>query len=364
MKIQKFIAPSLRDALSQVKSEFGKDAIVLSTKQLPQGGIEVTAASDEAEESTQQKTALRGVFAPQAPQATQQLSSPTPQNSLSEMDVERVMAPIRSELRSLRSTLKMVAEGQLDVGLKNEIALLRKTITSLREPQEEVKKDQSQELIALASKHNIAVPSQKKCIMFIGPTGVGKTTTLAKLAAREALVRGRTVALLTLDRHRVGGLEQIRTFSHLIGVPLTIVPEPSKLRTTLQDLFAFDRLYVDTAGHSHRDTAAIQALIPAVADRTDLEVHLVLPAFTSAARIDLFIKAYAPLEPEKILFTKLDEGEDLSELIRAPARLGKPISHLSTGQRVPEDLEDATVEKLISLATKGFSLEEAHDNAR
>jgi flagellar biosynthesis protein FlhF len=359
MKVQKFLAPTLRDALSQIKAELGKDAIVLSTKQLQQGGIEVTATSDEAEETP--RSGLRGAFtpAPAAPAPAPQAAQP----SLSELDIERVMTPIRSELRSLRSTLRMLADGQLDAGIKNELTLLRKTITTLR-PNEEPKKDPSQELQAIVSKNILVAPSQKRVVVFVGPTGAGKTTTLAKLAAREALVKGKTVALLTMDRHRVGGLEQLRTFSRLIGVPLTVIPEPAKLQPVLQDLAAFDRLYVDTAGHSHRDTAAIRALLPAFVERAEIEVHLVIPAFISAAHIDLLLKAYAPLEPDRLLFTKLDESEDLSELVRAPARTGKPLSHLATGQRVPEDAEDATTERLISLALKGFAPEVSNENAR
>jgi flagellar biosynthesis protein FlhF len=189
--------------------------------------------------------------------------------------------------------------------------------------------------------------------MLVGPTGVGKTTTIAKLAARAALIEGKSVCLVTLDSYRVGGVDQIRTFAELIGVPLRTPANPAAMAEVFEE--GFDLVLIDTAGRSPRDTAAIDELATAMTILPPIEVHLVVAAGTSPAMIDNLAQRYAGLHPCRLLFTKLDEVDEAPELARAPQRLTLPVTWVTTGQSVPEDLEEPTTARVHELAATGLS---------
>jgi flagellar biosynthesis protein FlhF len=229
-----------------------------------------------------------------------------------------MIAPLRAELRSLRS---MVRSGR---------------VTAAEAPAS-----------APPSGAPSVAASAKRIVVVVGPTGVGKTTTIAKLAARAALVERRRVAVITVDDYRVGAADQLRTFTNLIGIPLR-VSEPGALRAQLAATRDADRIYVDTAGRSPRDREALWSLEHALGGLDDVEVHLAIAAATSPALIDDCARRHRALGVARLLFTKLDEALDLGELIRAPRRLGLPVTWVTTGQRVPEDLEDATAERLAA----------------
>jgi len=160
------------------------------------------------------------------------------------------------------------------------------------------------------------------------------------------------VAIVTLDSVRIGGEDQMRTYADLIGVPLHVC-EPARLRELLPALDEYDMIYVDTAGRSPRNAPAVAELAEAFAG-LDIEVHLTLPAGSSRTSIDACVQRMADIQIDRLLFTKIDEAERLDELVRAPARHKRPISWITTGQRVPEDLEEAVPERLLELATMGF----------
>jgi flagellar biosynthesis protein FlhF len=167
--------------------------------------------------------------------------------------------------------------------------------------------------------------------MLVGPTGVGKTTTIAKLAARAALIDNRRVGVITLDNYRVGGIDQIRTFTDLIGVPLQVADGPAQLADLIDP--SHELTLIDTAGKSPRDRAAIEELALHI-DGLDIEVHLVVPAGATAAQID--------------------EYEHVPELALAPARTRLPITWITTGQAVPEDIEQPTSARVLELASAGL----------
>jgi len=190
--------------------------------------------------------------------------------------------------------------------------------------------------------------------MLVGPTGVGKTTTIAKLAARAALIEGKRVSLITLDNYRVGGVDQIRTFAELIGVPLRICESPGELTRMISD--EDELTLIDTAGRSPRDVGAIRELANAIGNVPKIETHLVVAAASSAQLIEDLANRYRGLNPSRLLFTKVDEVDEAPELSRAPARLSLPITWVTTGQSVPEDIEEPTTARVHELASTGLRL--------
>jgi len=206
---------------------------------------------------------------------------------------------------------------------------------------------------ALLTPAPLPVPGMRRgnrpyVIALVGPTGAGKTTTIAKLAANAALVEGKRVKLVTLDNFRVGGVDQIRTFADLIGLPLDVLEHADQLTTALDD--SYDLVLIDTAGRSPRETAPIAELAEVLGTLPPVEVHIVIPAATSAPAIDQLVARYQSLGPTRLLFTKLDEVDSAPELTRAPARTGLPITWVTTGQAVPEDLEEPTRARLQEMA--------------
>ena len=335
MRIQKFHAPSMKEALAAIKRELGPEAMVVATS-TNKKGIEVTAAVEDGADLPAAAYGPKGGAKPAA-------------IAMSDEDIERIMAPLRSEIRSLRSLVRSIAQDRGEGQLKNELVAVRQAIAHMGRGTGELPP-----LSQVAAKATLSGRSQKRIVALVGPTGVGKTTTIAKLAARAALVEHKQVVILTLDNYRVGGEEQMRTFADLIGAPMVAVSNPEEILPVIAAHKDAQRIFIDTAGRSPRDSQPIAELARAFSPVRELEVHLAVPAATSPAVLDGIFRRYQEIGLDHLLFTKLDEADDLSELVRAPARLSTTVCHLATGQRVPEDLEDASDERLLVLAQTGL----------
>lgn len=371
MRILKFEGATMRDALAKVKAELGDQAVIIATRQVRKGllgtATEISAAIDD--DDTPAFTAAK----PTAP-PPQQPARPNDQ------ELEKTIAPLRSELRSLRALVRTSGESRTNTELKNEVAELRKLVEELRprvaerHEQQDAERTERMERVERPERterferleperedrverprnprtpndNRLTARSIARAIMLVGPTGAGKTTTIAKIAANAALVDGKRVKLVTLDNFRVGGVDQIRTFADLIGVPLDVLDSVDQLPEALDD--SYDLVMIDTAGRSPRELAPISELAETLSMLPPIEVHIVVPAATSAQAIDKLVARYQPLEPSRLLFTKLDEVDSAPELTRAPVRTQLPITWVTTGQAVPEDLEEPTRARLLELA--------------
>jgi flagellar biosynthesis protein FlhF len=355
MKIQKFEGATMREALARVKAELGDQAVVISTRQIRRGllgsGYEISAAIDDVPAEPRFTAAAKAPSLPR-PRAYAAAAAPAPSDDDRERDRDRDIAPVKAELRSLKAMVRAAGDGKETAALRAELATLRAMIERLGDARQA-----EPSLADLAHDAQLTAASQADVIALVGPTGVGKTTTIAKIAARAALVDGRSVALVTLDNYRVGGIDQIRTFADLIGVPLGVAERPGELGELLDGFADCDLVLVDTAGHSPRDSRAIEELARALGRARGLEVHLALAATTGAQAIDDLVKRYAPYRPSRLLFTKLDEADAAPELVRAPVRTGLPVTWIATGQAVPEDLERATADRLLAIAEHGLAAE-------
>ncbi len=186
-----------------------------------------------------------------------------------------------------------------------------------------------------------------RIVALVGPTGVGKTTTIAKLAARDALLHRRRVVLVSMDDYRVGGADQLASFADLIGVPFAAASDPASLAQVLAAYAWADRIYVDTAGRSPRDHAAMERMAQTLAS-AGAAVALAIPANARSTELGKILQQHAPLAPCALVVTKLDEAELVGGALLAALSSQMPIAHFTTGQRVPEDIEAASAEKLTS----------------
>ena len=351
MKIHKFEGATIRDAIAKVKAKLGDQAVIISTRQVRQGllgsATEISAAVDED-------------YAPQDDQVAAPAVAPA-MAAPPHRDVEKLIEPLRTELRSLRAMVRTSGEGR-NTELRSEVAALRRLVEELRK-QDDAKRDmdasrrsRSKRKTKQAQKIEEAPlvrASTSRSIMLVGPTGAGKTTTIAKLAARAALIDDKRVKLITLDNYRVGGVDQIQTFADLIGVPLHVAETPSALVGLLDD--DYDLVLIDTAGRSPRDIASIEDLAAELPGLPALEIHLVIPAASSPEAIDELAARYRRIAPARLLFTKLDEVERCPELSRAPARTNLSITWITMGQNVPEDIEQPTAARVIDVAAHGIA---------
>ncbi|MEM7681094.1 MAG: hypothetical protein AAF288_03975 [Planctomycetota bacterium] len=198
-------------------------------------------------------------------------------------------------------------------------------------------------------------------IALVGPTGVGKTTTLAKLAASFVLQQGAKVGLITLDTYRISAVDQLRTYAQLIGAELVVVRDAVEMRAALARFAGYDGVLIDTAGRSPRDADNLrrQADLLAVADPH--EVHLVLSSSCGERALMQAAERFAILGADRVLFTKLDEAVTAGVLLNVSHRLGMRLSFVTTGQEVPHQIEPGNADRLAGLMLDGVSAEPSCD---
>lgn len=189
---------------------------------------------------------------------------------------------------------------------------------------------------------------QQRIVILIGPTGVGKTTTVAKLAANFALVDQRSVAMITVDTYRIAAVEQLRTYAEIIGVPLEVAYSPKELREGVAKFKEKDLILIDTAGRSqnnHLQMAELKSYLEGI----DAEIHLVVSATTKLRDIDEIVRIFSQLPLDRIIVTKLDETTTHGVILQTCVRAEVPLAFVTTGQGVPEDIEVASGERLAQL---------------
>jgi flagellar biosynthesis protein FlhF len=188
-----------------------------------------------------------------------------------------------------------------------------------------------------------------KMVAFVGPTGVGKTTTIAKIAAEYALRRGQKVALVSLDTYRLGAVDQLRIYGEIMEVPFEVAGGKEDLRRIVASHSDKDLILIDTTGRSHQDkdySGQLKEIFDAVGG---VEIHLVLSVTAQEKLFNATYHQFSSIGVDRVLFTKLDEGLSFGSLFNFSVRNRLPISYFTSGQRVPEDLEVARPERVISL---------------
>ena len=200
--------------------------------------------------------------------------------------------------------------------------------------------------------------SQKgpKVVFFIGPTGVGKTTTIAKIAAEYQLDKKKKVALLTADTYRIAAAEQLRTYAGILEVPFRVIYSAEEISQAVRDFQDYDYIMVDTAGHAHQNEEqreSIKELIHAADGLTDTDVFLVLSATTKYNDLKKIVDAYREVTDYRLIFTKLDETEERGNMFNIRLYTGAEICYVTCGQNVPDDLESFNPQKTVKLLLGG-----------
>jgi flagellar biosynthesis protein FlhF len=196
------------------------------------------------------------------------------------------------------------------------------------------------------------VAGMRRIIALVGPTGVGKTTTVAKLAANFKLAQGARVGLITVDTYRIAAVEQLKTYAEIIDLPLAVVNDPAEMPRALDELGAVDLVFIDTAGRSPRDEVKIRELAEFLLQARPDEVHLVLSAVANPRSLRSAVDRFAVVQVDRLILTKLDEADSLGGVLAVLGLSGRPLSYLTTGQAVPDDIEPADRKRLARLILK------------
>lgn len=199
----------------------------------------------------------------------------------------------------------------------------------------------------------------KKRIAMVGPTGVGKTTTLAKLAAQYMLYRNKDVAMVTIDNYRIAAVEQLKVYGQIMNIPVEVAFTSEELGKILDQYQNKDLVLIDTAGRSPRNDEEMHDLRAVLDPFKDIEAHLVLSATTREEELFDIIKSFDILSPKSTIFTKVDECDFLGSILNVHFCHEYPISYLAKGQRVPEDLlfaEPKLIAELVMKNSKGKRL--------
>jgi flagellar biosynthesis protein FlhF len=376
MKIKKFVAPDIRMAIRMVREAQGPDAVIISNRRV-EGGVEIIAAVDYDE--TQLESAEKTEAADEIPDAgsedyahpgSDRGNAPLPPPAANPGS-ETALAEMRAELKYLRD---MVETRFFDLEWSNysyrhpaAAALIRRLLECGLSPKlaHEIGQEASHAagpeqaweaaLAALGGRLKLVdddVIDQGGVIALVGATGVGKTTTIAKLAARYALRRGvRHVGLITTDNYRVGAHEQLRTYGRLLDIPLRCASTREELQAQLDDLLDKDLVLIDTAGMSQRDLRISEQLAVLRGTQNNIKVYLVVAATAQLAGIEEVINVFRGVELDGCIVTKLDEATRIGPAVSALIEQKLPVAYLSDGQRVPEDLHLARADKLINQHT-------------
>lgn len=188
-----------------------------------------------------------------------------------------------------------------------------------------------------------------RIVALAGPPGAGKTTTLVKLAVNYGLASRRPVLLLSMDTYRVAAAEQLRSYAAILGVGFQVLETVTALAQSLAENPGKELILIDTPGLSLGDLEEASSLARFLATRPDVDTHLVLPASMKAADLTRMVDAYQIFQPQRLLFTKLDETTAFGPLFNEAVRTAKPLSFFTSGQRIPEDLETASHERVVEL---------------
>ncbi|RXZ76943.1 flagellar biosynthesis protein FlhF [Paenibacillaceae bacterium] len=409
MRVKRYVVDAVPDALPLIRSELGKDAVILNTKEIRIGGflgmfrkkkMEIIAAAETAAEkgaaasaaaanaaaeAAQKSAVLQAVARPQqafVPQAAA-LSAPAvadPAPDRREQDdkqqaLKRLEAPqdenLLKEIRQMKVMMTRMAKHQETVAMPESLQLL---VNRLRQQEvaeewtskllEEVQEDPDYSddstaaeiwMLAAAKLHEWLAPLQHKgiagnvkVIHFVGPTGVGKTTTIAKLAAEQSLRHKRKVGFITSDTYRIAAVEQLRTYATILNVPLEVVLSPAELGRAFKQLEDCELLFMDTAGRNFRNELYVSEVNSLLQTAEDSETFLVLSLTAKSVDMELIAGQFAKYGIDKIVFTKRDETETCGAIVNVMLKHRFQPAYIAYGQNVPDDIGPFKLEAYVT----------------
>lgn len=388
MKMKKYNAPSIAEAMKQIRADLGEDAVILNSKVVvtkkffglvKNKSYEVVAGYDALEK----KPSLPSfedlpTFAPQLKEegiseaaSSVEQHTKVPQNGAAGLpeNLIKEIADLKSMMQSMQ---RMSTQSQYPDELLSFIDFLREQelgeelITKIsdelfmyynehgkqmtwKEMQEVAKDYLRKELYDLPIS---GISYEKKYINVLGPTGVGKTTTIAKMAARAVLEKKKKVGFITTDTYRIAAIEQLKTYAALLQAPVEVVYNPTDYAEALQKFDHLDLIFIDTAGRNYKEAKYVDDLKSLIQFSEQVESYLVLSLTSKQKDLESIIEQFANLHIEKFIFTKLDETNSIGTMFNLMIKYNKGLAYYTNGQEVPEDIEQPNSDNLLELFFK------------
>lgn len=375
MRLKTYIVNNVTEAIPMIKKDLGTDALILNTKKVKTGGflgffktekLEVIAAVEtkapekakvKAEAKPKQKQPVKTAKTQQATvipfqqREETQKNDPMTEELMSEIKgIKQFMLQVMEEDR-LPAALKGLNKRLMEQGISKEIQseLYAKLITALEQnpkmSESEIREFARTEIIEMIGFHQPApVDKNPEIICFIGPTGVGKTTTIAKIAADFMLREDKKVGLITSDTYRIAAVEQLKTYAGILNIPIEVVESASELTHAMEVLSDCDIVLMDTAGRNYQQKQYIEELEALLSDKNKVQINLVLSLTSKYEDMKKIVDNFQTIVMDELLLTKMDETSSSGAILNLIHHYSIPIRYIANGQSVPDDIFTVTPE--------------------
>lgn len=373
MKVKKYVVKNMNEAMSKIRNELGKDAIIVSQRKIRKEGIkgyftpkliEVTAALDRYNKNNEGQS-MDSIKALIYNKQEEQKKALIAKEQFVQKDkrIENNEDSNSSIIKEVIEMKKMIKELQNNNAIEDKEDNVIDSFIDNLDISIESKKRIIEEMLKIDTDNEVEekfkmvlgkiVPEfedkEKKIEILIGPTGVGKTTTIAKLAGRKALLEKKKVGLITIDTYRIGAVEQLKTYSEIMNIPFKVVYSIKEMDEALDELKDCDSIFIDTTGRSAKNTMQISELRAYINKIPNKLIHLVISSTIKNKDIKVILQGYGVIDFDSIIVTKLDETSNYEILIDVLIDGNKPISYMTLGQSVPDDIKKVSKNFIIDL---------------
>ncbi len=394
MKMKKYNAPSIAEAMKLIRTDLGEDAVILNSKVVvtkkffglvKQKSFEVVAGLDQVEKKplVPPLPDFRPIPVPVQQDELELGDAPIPipitKDSVNNQteDYSSINDELKREIADLKSIMQSVQRQSIQSQYPDELLpfidylkrqeLSKELITAIsdelfkhfKNSDHEISFNEMRELTESYLRNQLTdveiggLTYDKKYINVLGPTGVGKTTTIAKMAARSVLEKKKKIGFITTDTYRIAAIEQLKTYAGLLQAPVEIVYNAEDYENAIKKLDYLDIIFIDTAGRNYKEAKYVNDLQRLINFSEQAESFLVVSLTAKERDIESIIEQFNKIPIEKFIFTKLDETNSIGTIFNLMIKYKKGLAYYTNGQEVPEDIEQADLENLFELFFQG-----------